>query len=391
MACLLITHLPMKAEHKRNPELHRIPVILIQEQESKKIVMDSSPEAIGVIRGMPLQEALSRCNNAVLIKADENYYQNVFHRITKALLKNTPIVENADLGRIYVDLDGLTDMYNSIATLIDSLLEAVPAHMNPRIGIAQGKFPAYVAAVSSTGGQYTHIQEDVSGFMRNKSVDLLPIKWSKRNRMHKFGLHTLGQIALMPIGALQSQFGTDGEIAWEFSNGIDRNPILPYKQSQVVCEYLVFPSPTITLHTVMLAVDILLNRAFSHPYIKGRHVRKISLEANILHRPKWSKTFAFKDAISGKTQALSALKNMIDPVDLPGALEDMKMTLSELTGESGIQASMLSDIRKQNQLIENLHQLEVRLGTKPPIYRIEDVEPWSRIPERRQALIQFDP
>ena len=35
-------------------------------------------------------------------------------------------------------------------------------------------------------------------------------------------------------------------------------------------------------------------------------------------------------------------------------------------------------------------QLEARLGRKPPIYQVRDVESWSRIAERRQALVQFE-
>ena len=38
-----------------------------------------------------------------------------------------------------------------------------------------------------------------------------------------------------------------------------------------------------------------------------------------------------------------------------------------------------------------IKQLAVRLGHRPPIYQVRGVEPWSRIPERRQALVEFDP
>ena len=38
-----------------------------------------------------------------------------------------------------------------------------------------------------------------------------------------------------------------------------------------------------------------------------------------------------------------------------------------------------------------MRQLEMRLRTKPPIYKVMELEPWSRIPERRQALVQFEP
>lgn len=391
LACVLITHLPMKAERLRSPELRGRPVIVTQQRGSKQVVLDSSAEAIGVIAGMSLQEALSRCKGAALLQADAPYYQSVFDRLVDLLLQRSPVVEKAELGRAYVGLDGLTAMYGSEARLIDALLKAAPHEMNLRIGVAQGKFPAYVAAVASDVGQATRVPDDVAGFMRKLPVDLLPIAWDKKDRMHRFGLHTLGQLAHLPVGALQSQFGREGKTAWELANGVDRSPLLPHKQPEVVSEFLVFPSPATTLYAIVPAIEILLGRAFASPALRGKYVRKAWFEARVMRKPPWTKTFAFKEAVSGKPRALSALKSMLETVALPGALEDIKMTLSGITGESGIQAGLFSDIRKQDQLRETVRQLEARLGARPPIYQVRDVEPWSRIPERRQALIQFDP
>ena len=105
----------------------------------------------------------------------------------------------------------------------------------------------------------------------------------------------------------------------------------------------------------------------------------------------WTKRFAFKDAINNKVRALSALRASLETVEMPGALEDMRLTLSGITGDSGVQSSLFSDMRRQEQLRETMRQLEARLGARPPIYLVRDVEPWSRIPERRQALVQYDP
>ena len=104
-----------------------------------------------------------------------------------------------------------------------------------------------------------------------------------------------------------------------------------------------------------------------------------------------AKRFAFKEAVGSKERALFALKSRLDNIALPGPLEDLKLTLAGFTGESGVQSSLFSDVRKREQLREMLRQLEASLGCKPPIYRVREIESWSRIPERRQALVPFDP
>ena len=55
IACVLITHLPVKAELKRYPELRGRPVVITQSHGSKELVLDNSPQARGVGPGMPFR------------------------------------------------------------------------------------------------------------------------------------------------------------------------------------------------------------------------------------------------------------------------------------------------------------------------------------------------
>ena len=340
---------------------------------------------------MPLQEALSRCKVAALVQADEPYYRTIFHRVIESLSQRSPLVEKADLGCAYVGVDGLEAMYGDEARLVASLLQARTPDFNARVGLARGKFPAYIAAVLSGGGQATRVPENVAGFLKGLYIDLLPISWENKVRLHRFGLHTIGQLASLSIGSVQAQFGPEGRMAWELANGTDNSRLLPHKPEETVSESLTFPSPTTTLYAIQSAVELLLGRAFANPALRGRHVRTADLESMVLRKPSWTRHFAFKEAVNSKDKALSALKASLETVDLPGALEDMRLTLSGITGEFGIQAGLFPDMRRQEQLRESMKQLEARLRSRPPIFQVRDVEPWSRIPERRQALVQFDP
>ena len=391
IACVLITHLPVKAELRRYPELRRKPVIITESYGSKDLVLDSSSEARGVVSGMSLQEAVSRCKSATLLQADTPHYEAAFDGVISSLEQRSPLVEKAELGCAYVGLDGLEAMYGDEARLIASLLQAVPEEFNPRIGVAGGKFPAYVASVTSSGGRATRVPQDTAGFLKDFSVDLLPLSWNSKERLHRFGLHTLGQLASLKVGSVQAQLKAEGKRAWELASGIDSSPLLPYQREEVVTEFLTFPSPTVTQHAILTAVETLLGRAFTRPLIRGRYVRTATMESQVFRRPPWTKRFAFKEAVGSKERALFALKSRLDIITMPGPLEDMKLTLAGFTGQSGIQSSLFSDVRKQEQLKEMMRQLEALLGCRPPIYRVRDVEPWSRIPERRQALVPFDP
>ena len=391
VACVLITHLPVKSELVRRPELARRPVIITETAGSKQRVLDSSPEARGVVAGMSLQEALSRCKEAVLVEADAPHYREAFDGLLSSLEQRSPLVEKSDLGCAYVGLDGLEAMYGGEPRLITTLMQAIPNSFNPRIGLAKGKFPAYVAAVTSDAGQATRVPDDGARFLKDFSVELLPLSWENKVRLHRFGLHTLGQVAELSLGSMQAQFGQEGRAAWQLANGIDGNHLLPYQREEIVTDFLTFPAPTITSQSLLAGIETLLGRTFARAEVRGKYVRSIILESQILRHTPWLRFFPFKDAVGSKDKAFFVMKSALESVVLPGPLEDMKLTLAGLTGESGIQTSLFSDTRKRAQLREAVRQLEAQLGRKPPIYQVRDLEPWSNIPERRQALIQFDP
>jgi len=394
IACILITHLPVKAEVRRFPRLRGKPVIITESYGSKDLVLDSSPEARGVGAGMPLAEAVARCKDASLLQADAPYYNETFDKLVRALELRSPMVERAGLGCAYVGLEGLELMYGGEARVVASLLQAAPQEFNPRVGVAEGKFPAYVAAVTTKGGRATRVPRDSAGlaaFLSELSIGLLPLSWANKTRLHRFGIHTLGQLSALPVGAVQAQLGAEGRGAWQLANGVDNSPLASSRPQQTVEESMTFPSPTVTWSPILTALGMLLGRAFARPEIGGRYVRIATIESHVYRLPPWVKRFGFKEAVGSKDRALFALKSRLDSVTLPGPLEDMKLTLTGFTGESGIQTNLFSDVRKQEQLKEMMRQLEAVLGGKPPIYQMKEIEPWSRIPERRQALVPFDP
>ena len=391
IACVLVTHLPVKAELERNNTLRNKPVLIATQSSEGPQVLDASPQVRSVSSGMPLQEALSRCKGAVLIEADEIHYHRVFDRIVEALLDKSPVVQKSELGCAFVDMHATDGIYGGDKGIIAALLGAVPAHFGPRVGLAESKFPAYVAAVKSKPGQATKVPDQVTDFLKELPIDLLPLSWEDRVRLHDFGLHTMGQIASLSIGSMQAQFGTQGRIAWDLANGIDNSHLVSSKHQEVITDFITFPVPAASLFAILPAIEILLGRILSHPSLRGKYLRSVSFQASVLNRPPWSKRLAFKRPVNRKEAVLFVLRNAFEAMELPGPLEDIRMTVSHAAGESGTQTSLFAEVRKRQQLREVMRQLEARLQAKPPIYKVMDMEPWSRIPERRQALVEFAP
>ena len=105
IACVLITHFPVKAELQRHEDIQGKPVIVVDHSESRRLVVDSTPSARGVRSGMSLSEAMSRSKTSVVIEADYSYYERCFQELLLALLDVGDRVEKGPLGMAYVRLE----------------------------------------------------------------------------------------------------------------------------------------------------------------------------------------------------------------------------------------------------------------------------------------------
>ena len=127
--------------------------------------MDYSPELKGLQREMPLQQALSLHGEAELIHADIPHYCSVFNGILDALDERSPLVEGADLGDIYIGLDGLQLIYETDDMLVKCrTMPPFPHIFEAHIGIGENKFTAYLAASHSAPGSYKKLTGDIDFF-----------------------------------------------------------------------------------------------------------------------------------------------------------------------------------------------------------------------------------
>ena len=225
IACLLVTHLPVKAERQRYPALRGKPLVIIEIISPGEMVLDCSPEARGVETGMSAPETLSRCPEAVLLPSDGQFYDNVFERMADALAMRCPVVERGELGCLYACLEGMAPVYGGEARLIASLLQAVPPLFELRVGVASGKFPAYVAAATSRPGRAVKAPPGAAAFLSSQSIELLPLPQKSRERLRQAGIHTLGRLAAMTVSEAQARLGAEGRLAWELSQGIEPSPM----------------------------------------------------------------------------------------------------------------------------------------------------------------------
>ena len=390
-ASILIPHFPVQVELHRRPELRGKPIALTDRSGPDHIIFDASPRASTVTQGISVGKALTLCKDLIFLDADVQEYQRIFERILDNLENISPVVENSNLGQAYINLQGLTSIYENEMRLATALLEAIPSQYFSQVGIADGKFSSFIAASYARYGGAYRAPADIRTFLGSCPVTVLPISEEMVRRLQGFGLKQLKHIAALNLGPIQAQFGVSGRFIWELSHGIDHRQIVPRITEQIIQEEMDFPVPTVNTATLLFALEQLLARAFIHPALQGRHIRVVFVEGSTLHGSIWRKKISFRDAIGKEKKVYEVLKKNLSSSTLPGPLENIRLTLSGLSREFGQQRGLFTDTRHKQQLKETMAQLEVRLGERPPIFTVKEIEPWSRIPERRSALTPYVP
>ena len=390
IACVLVTHLPLEIELLRQPTLRGKAVLVVEQSGTQKVVIDQSSTAHDAVVGMSLEQALARCPHATLIEADTSLYRETWSRILDSLEQRSPIVEDSNLGLAYVDLRGLEELYGGEAKLLKAVVDAIPQIYAPQVGVAEGKFPAYAAALQSGSHRALRVPEDAAFFLAPLPVIHLPTSWKIKERFLDFGLDLIGNIARLPFNAMQGEFGREGARLWRLANGRDEEPLVPRPHEETfVCE-VSFAEPTVSLPAIIVALESLLTRAFVDK-LRGRFARVAFVEGRVDDGSTWSRRMGFREPVGSRDRALFILRSRLEDLILPGPLETLSLTLSGITGEGGRQESLFPEVRHRARLDDAIRQLRARLGQRPPIYRVREVEPWSRIPERRRALVAYDP
>lgn len=395
IGCLLIPYFALaceRAEERYSRSDGGAKTVAIVEE---RVIREVSPAArrYGVWPGQRLQEAFAACPYLVTIESRPGHYERRFQVILDRLAEIAPAVQAGPLGVAYVDVKGLERHYPDPARLHTRLLGCAQAELRPRLGIAPGKFPAYVVASRLKPGSAREVEAaNVPAMLCEMDVDLLPVDQRMIRRLHQLGLHTLGALSALPRHAVAAQFGPEGALAWDLASGQDQTAVrvAPVEESVEVRQ--AFIDPLVSRELVMAAAEQVLGRAIRALSERRQAARLATLRIDLERGKVWEKQITFKEPRAAQSAIWQALRPVVETADLPAPIVEMQLSLSKLTSVIGWQGALWTSERQQRQerIQEALRQLKARYGACP-VGRIVEVEPWSRIPERRAAIVAFDP
>jgi DNA polymerase-4/protein ImuB len=385
IACVYIPRFAVEAERQRHPDIGNRAVLI-----GDMNVHDYSlgAETVGVCKGMRMTEAIALCSRAVVLSPDAAHYQRLFNAVFGLLSAVSPDIELGKPGMAYVSLSGISGDIQALAQDVISTLHKLLGFM-ASVGIASGKFTTRIAAVTSSPGGVKIVPSGAEAmFLAELPCTQLPASEAMLRRLKLLGLETIGDVANLPLGPFQQQFGPEGKRCWELARGTDNEPLVPTIAEQTITRRLQLPAPAVTLEAIFAGLQSLIGTAYGDKTRQGHWVRKVVARATFDNGGSWELPIPFREALADPKDAWFAVKNAVirHPPDRP--VEELEIELIGLSGESGKQGSMFEN---KGKLWRQVEEAARQMGSNggPPVGRIVEVEPWSRIPERRAALEDF--
>ncbi|HEX8101348.1 MAG TPA: hypothetical protein VF533_01935 [Solirubrobacteraceae bacterium] len=374
------------------------PAALAPEPGREQMVGEASAaaEACGVRAGVRLGEALARCPELRLIPPDPMGVADAWDAVVERLEGIGAAVESERPGQAYFAAGGLRRMHGgSLEAVVAAARRAAhPVAPAARSGAAPTRFAA-VAAASRSRPRRPELAPaapvGLRAYLAPMPVSLLASRDATAHlpaTLERFGIRTLGEVAAMPRAALADRFGAAGTLAHDLARGVD-GPLRPRTAIERLEETLELPESG-SGEQLERALGLLIDRLLARRERRGRTLRSVVLSAELVEGGTWRERLTFREALADPHRMRLALVPRL--ATLPAPADVLRLRAEGLGPPAGDQRSLLSEpaAARAARLREAVKQARAVAGPDAAL-RILEVDPDSRVPERRLVLAPWDP
>jgi DNA polymerase-4 len=216
----------------RRPELRGLPVVVAGGLGNRGVVNTCSYEArkFGVRSAMPVSRARVLCPGAVYLESDYPYYSDASKRFHAILRDYTPRVEPAGADEAYLDVAGSHLLFSDAPAIAASIRARVQAEVGitASVGVSINKLISKVASdAGKPDGLVVVPAGEEAAFLAPRPIRELPMVGPKTaEALAGLGVHTIGDLARVPLSALEARFGRHGIELHARALGIFDAPVL---------------------------------------------------------------------------------------------------------------------------------------------------------------------
>ena len=394
VVCVLYPRFELLAALGDRRALLAEPAALAPEAGREQLVGEvSAPaEAFGVVRGMRLGEAMTRCPALRLVPPDPEGVRSLWHAVLDRLEGIGAQVESDRAGAAWFDSAGLRGLHGGD---LAGVLAAARRALGPgaRFGAAPCRFAAHAAAMRMRprpGRHWLVVEErELRDFLAPLPVALLRTRHELEalpELLEQLGIRTLGELAELPARAVAERFGHPGLLALDLASGRDTS-LEPRRPPEPVSERLELPD-AISGPQLERALELLVARVLARRERRGRALRALAMSARFVAGGTWRTAVTLRHASADPERIRLALGPRL--AELPAPAESLALEVEAFGPPAHDQGRLLGEAAaiRRARLGEAVRQARQAAGAEAAL-KILDVDPGSRVPERRAILAPF--
>jgi protein ImuB len=368
------------------------PLALAPEAGREQLVGEVSAraEAFGVVRGMRVGEAMSRCPELRLVAPDPEGVRRLWSVVLDRLEGIGAELESDRPGAAFFEAGGLHGIHGG--RLEGVLGAARKALAGARLGAAPSRFAAHCAALQGRPRRVPPQvvgEHEVKGFLAPLPVALLrtrPELAALPEVFERLGIRTLGELAALPARTLAERFGHPGLLALDLARGRD-TPLEPRRPPEPVSERIELPEAA-SGQQLERALELLVARVLARAERRGRSLRGLAMSARFVAGGTWRRPVTLRHASADPARIRLALAPRLS--ELPAPAESLGLEVEAFGPPAHDQERLLEEqgAVRRARLGEAVRQARQAAGPDAAL-RILEVDPASRVPERRAMLAPF--
>lgn len=256
----------VSVERLKDTFLNAKPIVVVQNPSGRSVVSSASYEArrFGICSGMPTTQAKRLCPEVCIIKGNYSNYRDYHHRVFEIISELSPLVEVASIDEGYIDLTGVERLWDSPISIGKEIYNCIKAEtgLDCSIGISTSKLVAKVATNFAKPCGILWIEPGAEKtFLSRLSIGELPgVGVYTKERLHGFGINTIGDLASLNKEFLVNTFGVRGMYLHEAANGIWESPLIIENSCKSIGKEVTFQKDTddfnFLLNTLSYLVEI---------------------------------------------------------------------------------------------------------------------------------------
>ncbi|HEX5909723.1 MAG TPA: hypothetical protein VFY44_04465, partial [Thermoleophilaceae bacterium] len=327
VVCVLIPRFALLAALGDRRALLSEPVALAPEAGREQTIGEvSAPaEAFGIVAGMRVGEALSRCPELRLEPPDPEGVRSLWHEVLDRIESIGAAPESQHAGAAFFAAGGLEGLHGGdLAGVLDATRRALGP--GSRLGAAESRFAAHCAARQTRPRRAPVVvgQDETTRFLAPLPAALLrsrPELAELPDVLERLGIRTLGDLAALPSRAVAERFGHPGLLALDLARGRD-TPLVPRRPPEPVSERIDLPDAA-SGPQLERALELLIARALARRERRGRTMRSLAVAARFVAGGTWRCAVTLRHASADPGRIALALTPKL--AELPAPAESLAL------------------------------------------------------------------